>query len=120
MPHPDLVWLVNLKGDPVQMDVYDIETWRELGWSSWGSTARNRMLRRRGGSKGLDAYLPVLEAYLGVQLDRGRRFHRSLSGPAGTGEPRPYVFGGDCVPTVARLVLAREGAGYRGYERVVV
>jgi len=118
MPHPDLVWLVNLKGDPVQMDVYDIETWRELGWSIWGSTARNRMLRRRGGSKGLDAYLPVLEAYLGVQLDRGRRFHRSLSGPAGTGEPRPYVFGGDCVPTVARLVLAREGAGYRGYERV--
>lgn len=118
MPHPDLVWLVNLKGEPINLDLYDLETWRALGWSIFSPFAKRGIMRRHGGRKGLDAHLSVLEAYLAKHLQRGRLFHQSLSGPPQADEPRPYVFGADCTPTAARLVLDLASGGYRAYERV--
>jgi pimeloyl-ACP methyl ester carboxylesterase len=117
MPHPDHRWLVDLRGDPVDLDLYDIETWRELRWSIFSSASRGRMIRRRGSRKAADAHKEVLEAYLARHLVRGRRFQEALSQPAGPDEPRPYLFGGDCAPTVARLVLGRNRNVYSGYER---
>jgi len=117
MPHPEHVWLVNLRGEPVDLDVYDIETWRDLGWSIFSAKARARMIRRRGSRKAADAHRQILDAYLSKHLARGKRFQQALSLPARQDEPRPYLFGGDCAPTVARLVLGRDGKGYAGYER---
>ncbi len=117
MPHPEHVWLVNRRGEPVDLDVYDIETWRELGWSIFSAKARARMIRRRGSRMAADAHGQMLDAYLSKHLTRGRRFQEVLSLPARPDEPRPYLFGGDCAPTVARLVLGRAGKGYAGYER---
>ena len=117
MPHPDLDWLVDLRGDPIDLDLYDIETWRELKWSIYSAEARGRMIRRRGSRKADQAHLEVLEAYLARHLERGRRFQRCLSLPAGPDEPRPYIFGGDCMRTVGRIVWTRSGDSYRGFER---
>jgi hypothetical protein len=75
------------------------------------------MIRRRGSRKAAQAHLEVLEAYLARHLERGRRFQRCLSLPAGPDEPRPYIFGGDCMRTVGRIVLTRSGDSYRGFER---
>jgi pimeloyl-ACP methyl ester carboxylesterase len=117
MPHPALSWLVNLRGQPVAADVYDIETWRELGWSIFSPAVRSRMMRRYGSRKAAGIQLQILEAYLARHLARGRRFHESLSTPARPDEPKPFIFGGDCAPTVARLVLGRKDRKFRGYER---
>ena len=117
MPHPAQHWLVNLHGDSIDLDVYDIETWRELGWSIYSAASRGRMLRRCGNRRAADVHMEVLEAYLSRHLKRGRRFLECLSVPSRPDEPRPFVFGGDCAPTVARLVLDRQGARYHGYER---
>lgn len=117
MPHPEHTWLVNLRGEPIDLDVYDIETWRDLDWSIFSAKARARMIRRRGSRKAADAHRQMLDAYLSKHLARGRRFQQALSLPALQDEPRPYLFGGDCAPTVARLVLGRAGKGYAGYER---
>lgn len=117
MPHPDHVWLVNLRGEPVDLDLYDIETWRELRWSIFSPKARARMIRRRGGRKAADAHRKLLAAYLDRHLARGRRFQEALARPARQDEPRPYLFGGDCAPTVTRLVIGKGRNGYSGYER---
>lgn len=118
MPHPGQNWLVNLRGDPVDLDVYDIETWRQLRWSIFNRDVEDRILRRSEGRRTADAYKELLAAYFARCLERGRRFQESLSAPARPDEPRPYVFGGDCEPTISRLVVERDRQGYRGRERV--
>lgn len=116
MPHPELSWLVNLRGDPIDLDMYDIDTWRELRWSIFTNRVYKRILRRHGNGSA-QAYFELLEAFLARHLARGRRFHQVLSAAGGPDEPRPYVFGSDCVPTPARLVVDRDGNMYRAYEQ---
>lgn len=117
MPHPDLEWLVDLRGERVDLDVYDIETWRDLGWSIFSPAVKSRILRRRRSRVAAEAQQQLLEAYLARHLERGRRFHQRLSLPARPDEPRPYLFGSDCAPTIARLVLGNDGRRYRAYEQ---
>ena len=117
MPHPGQNWLVDIHGKPVDLDLYDIETWRRLRWSIFSNEVKNRIVRNSDSRRAAEAYKEILEAYLARSLERGRLFQQSLSLPARRDEPRPYVFGGDCEPTVARLVIERDGPLYRGRER---
>lgn len=118
MLHPGQSWLIDLRGDPVDLDLYDIETWRKLGWSIFSKDAEKRMVSHFGSRGAAEAHKEVLEAYFARSLARSRRFHESLSAPARPDEPRPYVFGGDCEPTIARLVIERDGQSYRCRERI--
>jgi hypothetical protein len=61
--------------------------------------------------------MAVLESYFTRHMTRGRRFLEVLCLPSRPEEPEPYVFGGDCTPTVACLVVEREGKLLRGRER---
>ena len=117
MPHPGQNWLVNLRGEPIELDVYDIETWRQLRWSIFSDEAANRIARYSGSRRAAEAHKEVLQAFLARSLERGRLFHESLSATARPDEPRPYVFGGDCEPTISRLVIERDGQMYHGHER---
>ena len=122
MPHPAVPWLVDRHGDPVERDVFAFETWRDFGWSIFDPRVRERTIWRKGGGAAGRRYLALLEAYLAKHLARGRRFLSLMAEDAGAGDVRPYVFGGDCHATVARLVLeekrgkwlAREHAGAVG------
>lgn len=117
MPHPNVPCFVDTRGNALEYDVYDVETWRELGWSIFQSKTRVRAQRRNGGRKKGLIYLQALEAYLDKQLRRGRRFHESLSIPPRPDEPVPYVFGGDCTPTLARLVVEHGSRRNWAHER---
>ncbi len=117
MPHPEITWLCNMRGEPLDLDVYELDSWRELKWSIFSDQARSRAAHRHGGGQQGRRYLATLEAYLAKHMARGRKFQQVLSRPAQREEPLPYIFGGDCTPTVARLVVESRGSILRAHER---
>jgi pimeloyl-ACP methyl ester carboxylesterase len=118
MPHPAIPWLVDLQGRPLQHDVFDIETWRELGWSIFDPDVVARTVARHGGGASGRRYLGLLQKYMARHLARGRRFLESLGVPAPGAEPPLHVFGGDCELTLARVIVESHGGRMIGRERV--
>jgi pimeloyl-ACP methyl ester carboxylesterase len=105
MPHPAIPWLVDVKGDVMDRDVFDLETWRDFQWSIFDPHVRERTIRRKGGGAAGRRYMEVLEAYLGKHLVRGRNFMLLMSSENSEQDVKPFIFGGDCDATVARLVV---------------
>jgi pimeloyl-ACP methyl ester carboxylesterase len=118
MPHPALPWLVDAWGRNIDRSLYDMGTWRELGWSLYDPRVAERTIRRHGGGADGERYLEMLREYMARYLVRGRRFMESLSVPADGTEPPIYVFGGDCELTLSRIVVEDTGKRLVGRERV--
>ena len=101
-PHPLVDWVVNVRGNSLNFDLFDVEFWRRYEWSIFDHRIQRRMDRRRDIWPAQD----VFEAWFKKRLDRARRFTWSLMVPAG---PVPLikalVLGSDCVPTPRRLVF---------------
>jgi len=114
MPAPSHTSLLDERGDALGLDIYDAATWRELGWSIFDASVRERVQRHRG--RDAAAHLELLEAWLDKRLARGRRLHAVLAAPPGPAEPRPILFGGDCTSTLSRLAVLPHRGGYRVYE----
>jgi pimeloyl-ACP methyl ester carboxylesterase len=117
MPHPAIPWLVDLNGRIVERDLYSADTWRDSRWMLWDPHVVERTVARHGGGRAGRAYLDMLREYVAKQLHRGQRFVQSLAVPGGPGDVRPYIFGGDCAPTLARLVLESVGGTLYARER---
>jgi pimeloyl-ACP methyl ester carboxylesterase len=105
MPHPAIPWLVDSRGDAIDRDVFDLETWRDFRWSIFDPHVRERTIHRKGGGAAGRRYLEILEAYLGKHLARGRNFMLLISSESTGQDVKPFIFGGDCDATVARLVV---------------
>ena len=101
-PHPLVDWVVNINGQPLNFDIFDIEFWRRYEWSIFDHRVQRRMDRNRGVWPGQE----VFENWFQKRLDRGRRFVWSLMVPAGDVPLiKPLLLGADCVPTPRRLVF---------------
>ncbi len=101
-PHPLVDWVVNINGQPLNFDIFDVEFWRRNGWSIFDHRIQRRMDRHRD----LWPAQAVFERWFAKRLDRGRRFVWSLMVPAGDVPViKPLLLGADCVPTPRRLVF---------------
>jgi pimeloyl-ACP methyl ester carboxylesterase len=118
MPHPASPWLVDIQGRTRDEDLYDIETWRRLGWSVFDPRVADRAAARHGGGAAGRSYVAMLREYLARHLGHGRRFIESLAVPAPGAEPMLMVFGGDCELTLARIVVEPVEGRFVGRERV--
>jgi hypothetical protein len=107
MPHPAIPWIIDREGRNLPLDVFDIGTWRDCRWSIFDPRVAERTIGQHGGGAAGRDYLGQLRAYMAKHLLRGRRFMESLAVPGGPGELRPFVFGGDCELTLARVVGER-------------
>jgi Lecithin:cholesterol acyltransferase len=105
MPHDDVPWLIDVAGRVRPGSVYDAETWRRLGWSVFDPGVKRRAIARHGGGAAGSAYVETLQRYFAKTLARGRAFSNALESPAPDCDIAPYVFGADCTPTLARLVI---------------
>ena len=105
MPHPALPWLLDTRGNLIAKDVFDMDTWRELRWSIFDPDVRSRTIARKGGGRVGRRYLDRLEAYLEKHMARGRNFLQLIAAETDSRDVRPFVFGGDCDATVARLIV---------------
>jgi pimeloyl-ACP methyl ester carboxylesterase len=113
LPHKASVRFLDENLKPLQVDLYDPETWRRYGWS----VAVDEDFRERyaDGKVGGD-YAPFkggsledLDAYFAVVLRRARLFHEALDAAVeGESPVAMFAFGGDCEETLEAPVLLRD------------
>jgi len=98
MPHASAVRFLDENLQPLAVDLYDKEVWKQYGWSVIYSSPD---FRRR--------YASDLDAYLAATLQRARRFHEALD--AMRPENTPVILlaiGGDCEETLSSPVIIRD------------
>ncbi len=105
LPHPDRTWMIDIRGRRIDLELFDVATWRKHRWSIWDPEVRGRIRASFIDSSAADAYLAAFEAHFSRQLVRAARLHRSLSRRV-TESPTQYiVFGSACFETPARCLL---------------
>ena len=105
-PHPLVDWVVNINGEPLDFNVFDVEFWRRYEWSIFD----HRIQRRINDHSDIWPAPEVFERWFEKRLDRARRFVWSLMVPSGTVPLiEPLLLGADCVPTPRRLVFENIG-----------
>jgi pimeloyl-ACP methyl ester carboxylesterase len=98
-PHPINDWLIDIRGEPVDRDLFDVEVWRSFQWSVFSPDAVARLHQRGADPR-------ILQELFEANLERARRFVWSLSvRPERDAGVRIVVFGGDCSLTPARLLV---------------
>ena len=98
---------LDVEGRPLDVDLFDPESWRRYGWSIYGRLPESGAPRFLGSAAERDAYLRRT-------LAAARRFQELLRADAPRfGETRVYVIGSADQPTPDRAVLVRRGEGWR-------
>ena len=89
---------LDANGVPVEADLHDPATWERFGWSPFGPAIDERHASER--------------AFVKAALGRARAFHEALARPPETPCPVPVsIVGGDCLPTLTRVVVGEASAG---------
>ena len=117
MPHPSIPSLIDMQGKIIEANLFDLDTWRDFKWCIFNNRIRDRARDRKGGGASGDRHLAILEQYLEKHLLRGRNFMTLMSQASGPDDIRPYVFGGDCEPTLARIVVEELDGELVAHER---
>jgi hypothetical protein len=103
-PHPLNSWLVNASGEELLRDLFDVDLWRRFEWSIFDPSVRKRLADRGFG----EGAIAVFERYFEKRLERARRFVWSLSRSAPHVDTKLILFGGDCLPTAARMLVEEQ------------
>jgi pimeloyl-ACP methyl ester carboxylesterase len=96
--------LLGHKLQPLHVDLHDPGTWERFGWGSFApsSGSRQRPLPNAIGDE-------AARANLVAALARARAFHLALARPVPCPCPvRVVALGGDCLPTLARALVAEK------------
>lgn len=104
-PHPLNTWLVKPDGTELLRDLFEIDLWRRFAWSIFDPVVRARLDARGFDAEEIEAF----ERYFGKRLERARRFVWSLSRKSPPLDTQIILFGGDCLPTPARLLVEEQG-----------
>jgi pimeloyl-ACP methyl ester carboxylesterase len=108
LPHPLTDWSVDPGGKDLDLDLYDVATWKRLRWSVFDPTVLDRVRARFKSPSEASAYIAALQAYFARNLERARRFIWSITFEEPSSPVKFVVFGGDCVLTPARIVIEPE------------
>ena len=118
LPHGSHARFLDEKLQPLDVDLYDPEVWRQYKWSAANDPAF-RESYARGVARGQESptktgSLAELDAYVAAALARARRFHEALDAPQPSADAAPvklFAFGGDCEETLAAVILLRDEKG---------
>jgi pimeloyl-ACP methyl ester carboxylesterase len=105
LPHPLTDWSVDPGGKDLDLDLYDVTTWRRMQWSVFDPAVLGRLRAHFKVKSEADAYIAALQAYFARCLERARRFIWSVTFEEPSSPVKFVVFGGDCVLTPARIVI---------------
>lgn len=100
LPHPIRAWIVTMKGDVLDRDLFDVSLWKRFEWSIFNPDIRQHIIENEGA-----VYYDMLIAYFEKHIERARRFVWSLSVPMPKSPVRYIVFGGSCELTPARILV---------------
>jgi len=105
LPHPVTNWIVDIKGQPLERDLFFVGTWIASQWSVFDPMIVKRVKARYPSATEGQRQIGLLQDYFAKRIERARRFVWSLSYNASENAPvRLVVFGGDCTLTPARVV----------------
>ncbi|HYE73907.1 MAG TPA: hypothetical protein VEF04_11275, partial [Blastocatellia bacterium] len=121
LPHQDNARFYDRELQPLKIDIYDVEVWRQYGWSiacdkEFIRNERKQLLKKRKGEKGEAITAQVDEeiehlantrtSFLKLALERAKNFHRALDVMTAPPDSMQwYLFGGDCEPTLDGVVI---------------
>lgn len=109
LPHPWLKPVVDVRGQPLPLDLFDPGQWRQRQWSVYAPEVVARVRDSAATAEAGTAAVASLQAMFERHLERARRFLLALSRPFAGGVDAA-VFGGDCDLTAARALLVEDGA----------
>jgi pimeloyl-ACP methyl ester carboxylesterase len=120
LPRNDAARFYDAGLNPINIDLYDIETWKRHGWSAAcdaGLLARETksQVKKLGAADGRAAAEKIVAQralYLRAVLKRAAAFHQALDAAGNLPETlRLHLAGGDCEPTLAgALIVDVKGA----------
>jgi hypothetical protein len=111
LPHPVTNWIVDIKGRPLERDLFFVGTWISYQWSVFDPVVEKRVKAHFPSAAEGEEQVSLLHDYFAKRIERARRFVWSLTYNAAQNAPvRLVVFGGDCTLTPARVVVEREPA----------
>jgi pimeloyl-ACP methyl ester carboxylesterase len=99
LPHQGSPAFLNDRGDPLDIDVLDPETWKRFAWGPFTPSRRD---------EDAESPLPVSlqRDFLSAALLRARAVQAALSRTPETPCPiRVVMFGGDCLPTLSHALM---------------
>ena len=100
MPHQKAARFLDENLQPLQLDLYDPEVWKQYSWGAINSPE----LRHHFSASSED-----LDAYLAATLKRARRFHEALDAVENSDSPVVLLaIGGDCEETLSAPVILRD------------
>lgn len=113
LPHPLVRPVLDTKGQPVELDIYDAEVWKRNRWGVFSPEVMERVSGSMPTPEAGAQALSTLQETFAANLRRGAQMHWALSAPPPPTTVEVAVFGGDCEPTPNRGVQLLEGEGSR-------
>ncbi|CAA0106174.1 Uncharacterised protein [BD1-7 clade bacterium] len=105
LPHPINDWIINIQGKPLDRDLFDINIWRRFEWGIFNPKVRTRIIQKAATPAEGEAYYALLAEFFRHSLERARRFVWSLTVKVPNTRYDIIAFGGNCVPTPARILI---------------
>ncbi|MEM7083600.1 MAG: hypothetical protein AAF465_12790 [Pseudomonadota bacterium] len=105
LPHALHAWLLDMQGEALSHDIFDVEFWRDHQLSIFHPKVRQRIVEAAASPAQGRARFEAFEAFFDRSLERARRFTWSLTVTLDQVPIRYGVFGGDCALTPTRMVL---------------
>ena len=113
LPHPLVKAVLDGRGRPVDIDLYDPALWKRERWGIFAPEVEQRVRESvptpAEGQQAVDS----LEARFTRNLRRAERLQWALTAPVPPNHVQIAVFGGDCEPTPGHAVRVQEAQGTR-------
>jgi hypothetical protein len=111
LPHPLVHPIVDASGQPQDIDIYDVNEWKQRQWSVYSPEVIARVRASGDTPAAGDHAVAELQAQFEHNLMRAKRFQWALTAPYDADGVETAVFGGDCEMTAAKALLVQDGNG---------
>jgi len=109
LPHPGATHFLDENLKPLEVDLYDIATWKRYEWETITVTPGGKEAASGDPATTSGNTNAERELYLAAVLRRAKKFHEALDAPTSAHPPVALLsFGGDCEETLNAPVLRRD------------
>ena len=113
LPHPLEHPILDATGEPVHVDIYDPQVWRDRQWGVHDPEVIERVLASMDTPDAGRQALNDLHGTFERNLRRAERWQWALSAPVPETTVEVAVFGGDCASTPGHAIEVQEPGGTR-------
>ena len=105
IPAPQRGWMIDINGNPIQRDLYDIKTWKKYEWLIFNPKIKAKIRKRFKDEEKFNNYIQILEKFMKKNLKKGYKFHQSIGQNYQKGPLEYIVFGGSCHLSPAKCLV---------------